>query len=78
MPGIGRVELWGLRWPCGCEVLVSCNHPLDGNEPMGAEILTNDSDTAHALRTFESRLAADCARRTFEGRGHKQLYSVER
>jgi hypothetical protein len=29
------------------------------------------------MRSFDSRIAAECARRTYEERGHKQLYSIE-
>lgn len=38
----------------------------------------DDNGNDVPMRTFESRSAAECARATYEARGHKQLYSIER
>lgn len=38
----------------------------------------DDNGVRAVMHTFESELAAECARRTYEERGHKQLYAIER
>jgi hypothetical protein len=116
-PGLGRIEAWAARFPCGCEIVLWWRH--DNRVPgQGADVLANDADVDHVvhhvtdafaapiswradgnpgyapdpwslvrqgddgnrvvMRTFASKIAAECARRTFEARGHKQLYTVER
>ncbi|UJR78286.1 hypothetical protein [Sandaracinus amylolyticus] len=37
----------------------------------------DDNGIRAVMHTFDSRFAAECARATYEARGHKQLYSVE-
>ena len=41
--------------------------------------LVRQDDNGHRflMRRFDSRVAAECAQRTFEARGHKQLYLIE-
>lgn len=37
----------------------------------------DDNGGRFPMRTFDSRIAAECARRTYEARGHKQFYWIE-
>ncbi len=38
----------------------------------------DDNGNRFHIRDFDSKCSADCARREFEGRGHKQLYTIEK
>lgn len=38
----------------------------------------DDHGNRFPMRRFDSKLAAECARATYEARGHKQLYTIER
>ncbi len=38
----------------------------------------DDNGNQFPMRDFDSKASAECARRTFEARGHKQLYTIAR
>lgn len=38
----------------------------------------DDNGGRFHIRDFDSKFSAECARRTFEARGHKQLYTIEK
>lgn len=59
------------------------NWRIDAKEaPLPVEIWSlfrqDDNGNRFHIRDFDSKFSADCARREFEGRGHKQLYTTEK
>lgn len=58
------------------------DHERDDARPLRPERWTlarqDDNGIRVTMRSFDSRIAAECARRTYEERGHKQLYAIER
>ena len=113
LDGLGPMQLWIVRFPCGCEIVL--RHLELAPKPHRLGVVSNDPDLDHVLhhfalpvtwriepkdapfpverwslfrqddngnrfhiRDFDSMFSAECARREFEGRGHKQLYTIER
>jgi hypothetical protein len=54
--------------------------PKDAPFPIERWSLFRQDDNGNRfhIRDFDSMFSAECARREFEGRGHKQLYTIEK
>lgn len=55
LPGLGVVAVWAVRWPCGCEVVLTCRTE---DALSGLEVITNDADVEHALHHLEGGIGA--------------------
>jgi hypothetical protein len=62
------------------ELLSRSDAPSGDAPPRGTHLLMRQDDNGHRfeIRRFHSELAARCALATYEARGHKQLYTLER